>query len=167
MPKFWTALFAYACILFVVEVRGNAQDEQPRTQYLFKPQAKTPVLLARSPYFYEGRLDHNGDFVPDPNAAPIRMPVDAGPEWIAALEKRKFPIYNLQRATFRADIVYQYVGGRLILGVIPDEGFAPNIEDDNTIKVITMEEYLKTYDPDRHYRIYNLPGRIMAKPKNK
>ena len=148
---------------------GLPQNAKRGAAYTLELADKTPVLLMRFPYFYEGHLDHNGDFVPDPKAPPIECKVEQEqrPEWIAALEKRKAPIFNRHRGGLRADVVYQYVSGDwLIPGELNGEYFMPGIDDDQTIKVFRIEEYLRTYHPERHIRIYNLPGRIVPRPKD-
>jgi len=137
-----------------------------RTEYSFKREAAKRVLLARSPFFYEGHLNDAGAFVPDPKAAPIEMNVaqEQGFKWLAELEKSKFPIFNLHRGGVRADAVYQYLAGdELIFGELSGDGdFLPIVEN-KSIKVITIAEYLKSYRGGLQYRIYNLPGRIVDK----
>jgi hypothetical protein len=149
----------------------RSQDvAKPKTEYMFQPQEKKRVLLARSPFFYEGHLDDNGAFVPDPKARPIECKVkqDDALAWIAELEKARAPIYNLNRGGLHVDPVYHYFsGGWLIVGQIAGEDFYPEIRKNNTIKVISLDDYLKKYDPERHARIYNLPGQIVKKGEGK
>ena len=85
-------------------------------------------------------------------------------QWMTDLEKTKFPIYNLNRGGLHVDTVYHYLsGGWLIVGEIAGEAFFPGIEKNNTIKVISLDDYLRKYDPEQHIRIYNLPVRIVKK----
>lgn len=148
---------------------AHPQQAGPKVGYVFEPADRTPVVLARFPFFFEGHLDSYGAFVPNPKAPAIECKVaqEHRSEWIAALEKRTAPIYNMVRSWLSGDSVYEYVlGDGLILGQLNGEHFVPSIEDNLTIKVIRMEEYLRTYHPERHIRIYNLPGRIVPRPKD-
>lgn len=161
-------LLVPALVLGLSGLSRSQEKQAAKTKYLFQYEEKKRVLLAKFPFFYEGHLDANGVFVPDPNARAIECKVSADErhEWIESLEKRKFPIHNLNRGGFMAQLVYQYLGGGLLMpGQIPGEDFVPLIDDKNTVQLIRFEDYLKTYDPNRHIRIYNLPGRIVAQEK--
>src|SRR5207247_10856384 len=73
-----------------------AQDrENKRTRYVFEPQERR-VLLDRFPYFWEGYLNANGAFVPDPKTPPIEYKVAAEhvTDWIDAMQKRNTQILN-------------------------------------------------------------------------
>ena len=164
---FCLAIFSSGLLLAALAQIDAQQKKKGKTEYVFQPDEKRRVLLARSPFFYEGHLNDLGAFVPDPKAPPIEMKVsqEEGFAWIEALEKRKFPIFNMHRGGLRVDVVYQYLSEDwLVLGSLGGGGedFLPQIKN-NTIELTNMADYLKSYDPDSHFRIYNLPGRIVKK----
>jgi hypothetical protein len=157
--RHWLAL----SLLGILSFAALAQVEKGSPiEYVFEPEENRRVLLSRYPYFYEGHLNNMGCFVPDPRVAPIKfdLPIEKWNNWADQIERAKFPIFNRGRLR---DQVYQYIAGDLLIpGQIVGTDFYPNVEG-NTIRVTTMADYLKAYDPKLSYRIYNLPGRIVPK----
>ncbi len=141
--------------------------------YIFQRIAKTPVLLDRFPFYYEGYLNDDGVFVPDPKAPPIECKVRPAAErdqWIDALEAKRFPILN-RSYTRSTKPVYQFSAGDwLILGALHIGGagggsnFVPAIERGKAT-VISMDQYLKDYDPENSHAIYNLLAGLSRSPK--
>lgn len=157
---------AVVSALFWAVLNGLPSQEQrkAKAEYIFQPEPDKRVVLVRFPFFYEGHLNDSGAFVPDPKAKPVEFKFDEDVlQWMEALEKKKGPIFNRNRGGLHADAVYHFFGGWLIGGEIPAEDFFPQIEKNNTIKVISLDDYLRKYDPEQNIRIYNLPGRIVKK----
>jgi hypothetical protein len=148
----------------------SQQKQEEKKQYVFRYEEDKRVLLMRFPFFYEGHLEATGTFIPDPKAAPIecKASADEQHDWIEALERKKGPIHNMNRSPGMAVLVYRYYSGLLMPGSLTGDDFTPLVDEtNNTVKLITLDEYLKTYDPERHVRIYNLPGRIVPKGEAK
>lgn len=108
------------------------------------------VALVRGYRFWLGHLNPDGDFVPDfdnPTAGFRIKHVPAG-----------LPAFTyLNKPSRDGEPVYEYRSGRLIKGVLWEDGtFVPEIGS----QVIGLKEYR----PGTGWpRIYNLPGRLVPK----
>jgi hypothetical protein len=108
-----------------------------------------------------GKLDQDGDFIPD-YELPVIPKTTAPKEAKAAIHpegKWRF-IYNVPKDNLKTEAVYEFRGGRLIEGTLDNTGnFAPKPES-------TVLNF-KNYRPKTDLRIYNLPGILVAVPPAK
>ena len=121
-------------------------------EYEFVPKLSQVWILTHGPTETFGRLDRHGDFTPMPgwvNIDPSRIisiPFHCGalnPPWKGRHEK-----------------VYEFRSGHLIPGELDEDGnFVPDLAG----KIIVFKDY--KYVPEKSRRIYNLPGRFVAKLK--
>jgi hypothetical protein len=112
---------------------------------------------------YFGVFDIDGRYVTSPRSLPERAG-QSGPAspratflWVFAV-----PLGNP---------TYEFRSARLIPGTVQKakgsgEIFEPVFVPDLGGEVISMEAYLKTYDPEKSVPIYNLPGRIIRASAN-
>lgn len=118
---------------------------------------------------YVGHLNSAGQFVPDPQITPR---VDGGGSASPT---------NWLMQTRPGELLYEFHAGRLVPGEIkpndkqPSGSVGPGSREMKTSyfypdlngKVIELTDYLKSYDPYKSRRIYNLPGKILKKGDHK
>lgn len=118
---------------------------------------------------YVGHLNGKGQFVPDPQ---FTLRVDVGGS--------ANPTNWLMR-TKPGELLYEFRAGRLVPGEIkpndklPPGPVGPGSPETKTSyfypdldgKVIEFSDYIKSYDPEKSRRIYNLPGKIVKKGAQK
>src|SRR5262249_29093360 len=116
-------------------------------EYEFQSDTKPNVAVFRGDTFSIGKLDAAGNFLPDPKYVNIN-----GRAWFSG------PPCTLMNSPKGG--AYEYRSGRLIQGRLEDKGnFIPDLDS----KVISLDRYLKEYQPGKSLRISNLPGKIVRK----
>ena len=135
------AMLLLACLPLL---RGDNPD-----QYEYVKDTDRYVGLVYKGGVSVGRLDGNGNFLPEPSMINLTG------------FKSGLPQYTLLvRGLQRGRPLYEYRSGRLIRGVLDKDGnFIPELGS----TVIGFEDYLKAYQPDKSLKIYNLPGKIIKK----
>jgi hypothetical protein len=109
--------------------------------YEFVPDTDRFVGLYRGNRESIGKLDHKGNFIPDPR-------------WVDIGEGSYF---MHERINLHAGPAYEFRSGRLILGEIDKEhNFIPKLDS----KVIDFEDFKFS---ETAIRIYNLPGKFVKK----
>jgi hypothetical protein len=127
-----------------------ADDNPSRAEYVYVEDPKAWVVMQRGGLRYWGHLDAAGNFLPDRNRTPY--PVD-GP-LISGAPLARFA--NFPRGG-QEEQVYEFRSGRLIKGTLNKQGdFVP----DAHAKVTSFGDY---YYHSKAIRIYNLPGKFVAK----
>jgi hypothetical protein len=120
-------------------------------EYEYVEDLKTMVRHRCGDMMYIGYLDAAGNFYPDADY-PRGWPARRG---------GNFPIARVTNGPFvlPEDRVYEFRSGRLILGVLKENGdFIPDLG----AKVIPFKDYRYSKDA---LRIYNLPGKFVEKGK--
>ncbi len=135
-------LLVLGCLfLFTVQVLFG-QDNTPSPNFVYKEDQKRFVGIFRRGLIYIGHLDPSGNFGPDWNYPPSRLPISGYP---------LYELINLPRGLQEA--VYEYRSGFLIKGLLLGNGdFMP----EEGSKVISFKKDYR-YSIEA-LRIYNLPG---------
>jgi hypothetical protein len=134
---------------------------QNRMAYELVPDQWKGYLMIRY-YDYFGHLDTEGRFVPSIMSLPNEIN-ELGYRRVADSAERDL---LLRRKRTDTPALFEFRSGRLIPGTVQKakgsgEVFEPIFVPDLGGEIITMDAYLKTYDPEKSVPIYNLPGRIV------
>lgn len=162
----------WAAVISLGEAENHlAVKSRPRTVYFeYREDLSRKIGLVRGDRIYRGQLDSSGNFIQDEKCGWIRHPFPPygriGRDWPQEWEVHEYyagltvinDAANDVRLQNKAK-VYEYRSGRLILGSFDVQG---NFIPETHSQVITLKEYLDTYDPEKSPRIYNLPGRIVV-----
>jgi hypothetical protein len=164
-----------ALLVHVLMVAHGPIKSNAHHQYEFVEDLGIKHVMRYPTGEYTGYLDSSGQFIPDPSIPPI-LPKKGGTGPSRPASQSSWLLSSRP-----GEQLYEFRAGRLIPGVIktnrPDTSvgavgpgpikvmtfFYPDIDG----KIIEMSDYLKTYDPLKSRRIYNLPGRIVKKGESK
>ena len=130
----------------------SSNERQVGVEYVYVHLPKKFVGIKHGKNYSIGKLDAAGNFIPDKDWLDIEVGAPL-------MHSPGGSIVNLNPYPKKT---YEFRSRRLVLGIIDEDGsFIPDLESN----VITLEEYLKHYDPlDKDVSpIYNLPGKITRK----
>jgi hypothetical protein len=146
----WSVFFVGSLCPFMGRVAIGEEKIQEK-QYEYREDLKTCVGVIRGKQFLLGRLDSQGNFMPDPFATPFRVGQPfSGPH---------YELINKQTRLNQS--VYEFRSGMLIKGKLDRDGnFIPEVGS----TVISFKDYRFSKDA---IRIYNLPGTFVEKTDKK